>query len=236
MGRMKNTVNNIKYSFVSQIVSLVLKFVSRTVFLHTLGIAYSGVSGLYSNVLGMLTLSEMGFSSAMTFALYKPMAEQDTEKLKSLMGLYKRFYRIVAAIIAILGICLVPFLKFIINGGEEIGFDKLTLYYLIFLLDTVLSYFVSYKYSMVYAEQKGYLYTRISTVFNTILVLLQIVTLIAFKNYVLYLCLGVIVGLVQKVYLINYLNKRYPFLTDENIKPVDKKDFNEIKKNVKKRT
>jgi len=81
MGRMTNTVNNIKYSFLSQIVSLLLKFVSRTVFLKTLGVAYSGVSGLYSNVLGILALSEMGFSSAMTFALYKPMADNDTEKL-----------------------------------------------------------------------------------------------------------------------------------------------------------
>ena len=233
MGRMTNTVNNIKYSFLSQIISLLLKFVSRTVFLKTLGVAYSGVSGLYSNVLGILALSEMGFSSAMTFALYKPMADNNTEKLQSLMGLYKKFYRIVAVVIAVLGICLVPFLPSIIKGGEEIGFDKLTIYYLISLLDTVLSYFVSYKYSMVYAEQKGYIHTRISTIFNTALVVLQIIGLLLFKNYVIYLCLSVVVGLIQKFYLNNYLNKRYPFLKAKRCKPLDSSDVKDIKKNVK---
>lgn len=233
MGRMTNTINNIKYSFLSQIISIFLKFVSKTVFLKTLGVAYSGVSGLYTNILGILALSEMGFSSAMTFALYKPMADKDTQKLQSLMMLYKNFYRIVAAVIAVLGICMAPFLSHIIKGGEEIGFDKLTLYYLISLLDTVLSYFVSYKYSMLYAEQKGYLYTRISTIFNTALVLLQIIGLFLFRSYVIYLCISVVIGLIQKIYLNNYLNKRYPFLKEKNCKPLDLAEVKNIKKNVK---
>ena len=140
---MEYTFKNAKYSLISQFVSLVLTFVSKTVFLRVLGATYSGVGGLYSNVLGILSLAELGFSSAMAFALYKPTADNDVEKLKSLMYVYKRFYRIIAVVIAVLGLCLAPFLKYVIKGGEVIGYDRLTVYYLLFLFDTVSSYFVS---------------------------------------------------------------------------------------------
>ena len=128
MSRMENTFKNAKYSLLSQVLSLILTFVSKTVFLKVLGATYSGVGGLYGNILGVLSLAEMGFSSAMAFALYKPTADNDIEKLKSLMYVYKKVYRIIAVIIAVLGLCLSPFLKYIINGGEVIGYDRLTIY------------------------------------------------------------------------------------------------------------
>ena len=230
---MEYTFKNAKYSLISQFVSLVLTFVSKTVFLRVLGATYSGVGGLYSNVLGILSLAELGFSSAMAFALYKPTADNDVEKLKSLMYVYKRFYRIIAVVIAVLGLCLAPFLKYVIKGGEVIGYDRLTVYYLLFLFDTVSSYFVSYKYSVLYAEQKGYICTNINLIWTIVNTTVKTLALFVVKSYLAYLIIGIVINLIQKVYMNSFLNKRYSYLKDKNCKKLSKEDSDSIKKNVK---
>lgn len=233
MSRMENTFKNAKYSLLSQFLSLILTFVSKTVFLKVLGATYSGVGGLYGNILGVLSLAEMGFSSAMAFALYKPTADNDIEKLKSLMYVYKKVYRIIAVIIAVLGLCLSPFLKYIINGGEVIGYDRLTIYYYFFLFDTVSSYFVSYKYSIIYAEQKGYIYTNINLIWTFINVTIKTIGLLLTKSYLVYLSIGIVINILQKIYMNVFINKKYEYLKDTYCQKLSKEETASIKKNVK---
>ena len=156
-NRLKMTARNAFWSYFSMGVSFVLQFISRTVFIYYLGEGYLGINGLFTNVLGVLSFAELGIGTAINFSLYKPVAEQNIEKIKAYMFYYKWAYRIIALIVSILGVVLIPFLDILVTDPGDVG--NITVYYCIYLFNTVTSYFVSYKYSLVNAEQKKlYLY------------------------------------------------------------------------------
>ena len=121
MSRIKYTAKNIMWGYVAQVSSLLIKFISRTVFIYTLGETYLGVSGLFTSILGLLSFTELGIGTALNFSLYKPIAMNDREKIKSLMQFYKHAYRVIAAVIMGLGLCLIPFLQFIVKDPGNIG-------------------------------------------------------------------------------------------------------------------
>ena len=196
-----------------------------------LGNRYLGVNGLFTDVLGVLSFAELGFGTAINFSLYKPVAQNDIEKTKSLMLLYKRVYRVIAIIIAIFGVALVPFLKYIVKDPGNIG--DIRLYFLIFLFNTVSSYFVSYKFSLVNAEQKNYISTNANTITNVVQNIVQIIVLITTSNFLLYLLFGAIVQLAQKIILNKYLDRKYPILKEKDVQPLDQKEMSGIKRNVK---
>lgn len=232
MSRINNATKNIKYGYVGMIVQLTLAFISRTVFIYTLGAAFLGINGLYTNILGVLSLAELGIGTAMNYSLYKPIAIGDYEKIKALMNLYKQAYRIVAIVVSVIGLLLVPFLKYIIKDPGNISINELTIFYLIFLFNTVSTYFVAYKYSLVIAEQKNYIQTNIQAITTSITVTVQIIILVVFKDFLAYLLTGAIIGLIQKIVVNMYLNKLYPYLLDRNIKNLTKEEKAPIKKNI----
>ena len=118
--RTKNSMLNMLVGVVGQLLSLILAFAGRLVFIHYLSSAYLGVNGLFSDVLGMLNLAELGIGSAMIFSLYLPAANNDEAALTRLMNLYRLLYRAVAGFVLVIGLCLMPFLRFLIKGGEGI--------------------------------------------------------------------------------------------------------------------
>ena len=232
MSRIKMTAKNIAAGYTASIISMLLGFVSRTIFIYTLGSIYLGVNGLFTNVLGMLSLTELGIGTAMNFSLYKPVAKGDTKKIQGLMNFYKNAYRVIALVVAVLGLSLVPFLKYIIKGGEELGYNQIQIYYLIFLFNTVITYFVSYKFSLVNAHQKNYIVTNVNIVTNFITVASQIVILLLFKNFLLYLLIASFIGLTQKIFISFYLNRLFPYLKGKNKEKVPSEEFKAIKTNV----
>ncbi len=219
-SRTEMAIKNIVWSYGAMLVTTILKFICRTAFINTIGEKYLGVNGLFTSVLNVLSLTELGIGSAMSFSLYKPVAENDIERLKSLMLFYKRAYQIVATVVSMLGLALVPFLKYFIKDAE--GLDNLTVYYLIFLFNTVSSYFISYKYSLNNAAQRNYIITNVDTVSTVIMAGLQIAALYIFKSFLLYLLIQSVCLLFSKVFLSCYLNKLYPYLKEKNAIPLDK--------------
>ena len=214
------------------VIQLVLSFVSRTVFIKVLGVTYLGVNGLYTNVLGVLSLAELGIGMAMNYSLYKPVANNDIEVIKSLMRLYKQAYLIITLVVACIGMLIVPFLKFIIKDPGAITVNDLTIYYLIFLFNTVSTYFVAYKYSLINAEQKNYIQTNIQTITTLLTVVMQIFILVFSKNFFLYLFIGAVIGLIQKIWVSMYLNHLYPYLCEKNVRPLTKDERLPIKRNI----
>lgn len=233
MTRVANATRNIIFGYIGNTIALLLGFVSRTVFIHTLGVTYLGVDGLYTNILSLLSLAELGIGTAMNFNLYKPVAEEDYEKIKSLMYVYKRAYMVIAVFITIIGLAFVPFLRYIIKERGSLDINNLTIYYLIFLFNTVSTYFVSYKYSLVNAEQKGYIQTNINTITTSITVISQIIVLLIFKSFLLYLITASVIGLLEKIIVSLYMNKRYPYLSDGNVRKLSNQDVCSLKKNIK---
>lgn len=233
MGRINNASKNIKYGYAGNLFSLLLKFISRTVFIYTIGVTFLGVNGLYLNILSVLSFAELGIGTAMNYSLYKPVAENDKEKIKALMYLYKHAYRWIAIIVTGIGLSLIPFLNFIIKDPGTISSNELVIYYLIFLFNTVSTYFVAYKYSLVNAEQKNYIQTNIQTITIVITTIVQITVLILMHSFLIYLISAALIELVQKIFANRYLNQRYPYLLDKNIRKLSKEEKEPIKKNIR---
>ncbi len=229
--RLKMTAKNAFWSYFSMGISFILQFISRTVFIYFLGEGYLGINGLFTNILGVLSFAELGIGTAINFSLYKPVADHDVEKIKSYMYYYKWAYRFIALVICILGIILIPFLDLLVKDPGDVG--NIKVYYCIYLFNTVTSYFVSYKYSLVNAEQKNYIYTNLNLIINASTIVVQILSLLIWKNFLIYLLTAAIFGLIQKIFISAYFNKLYPFLKDEKSEKLTKKEkktlFNKVK-------
>ncbi len=228
MGRIQHAAKNIAFGYIGNITSTVLGFVLRTVFIMKLDATLLGINGLYTGVLTMLSLAELGIGTALNYSLYAPVARKDYEKIKSYMLFYKKAYRVIAGIVACIGIILIPFLKYFIKNPGEYGMKELTVYYLIFLFNTVSTYFVAYKYSLVNAEQKNYIQTNVLTITKLVTTVLQLIVLLLTSNFLLYLLTAAAVELIQKIYVNHYLNKRYPYLKEKDVKPLEKEETDEI--------
>ncbi len=224
MGRIQQARKNIIFGFVSNFVIILMNFLQRTIFIWVLGRTLLGVNGIYTDVLSVLSLTEMGIGTALNYSLYKPVAQGDREKIKSYMQFYKRAYLSIAGVITVLGIAISPFLKYILKNPGSLSMQELTVYYYIFLFNTVISYFVTYKYSLVNAEQKNYIQTNITTVTKIVVTLVQIVVLMITKNFLFYLLAQSLVELLQKIFVSVYLGRMYPYLKDKDVVKLSRED------------
>ncbi|MBC8882990.1 hypothetical protein H9X57_05070 [Flavobacterium piscinae] len=120
-SRISNSVKNISFGLLTQGTQMVLGFVSRTIFIQYLAIEYLGVNGLFTSILTMLSLAELGITSAILYALYKPLADRNEEKIAALIRYFKKIYLVIAGIVAVLGLCILPFLSQIVNHPPPIG-------------------------------------------------------------------------------------------------------------------
>lgn len=173
-------------------------------------------------------MAELGIGTALNFSLYGPVARGEKETIKSYMQMYRKAYHVIAGVVAVVGLSLAPFLKYIIKEPGDNSLRDLTIYYLIFLFNTVTSYFVAYKNSLVNAEQKNYIQTNINTITKVITVFFQIIIVIVTENFYLYLLTDAAVQLIQKIYVSGYLNKLYPYLKEKDIKPLSKEATDEV--------
>ena len=228
MGRVGFAAKNIAFGYIGNLSSTVLGFILRTVFIQRLDATLLGVNGLYSGVLTMLSLAELGIGTALNYSLYGPVANNDYETIKSYLLFYKKSYRIIAGVVTGLGIVLIPFLKYFIKNPGNYGMEELTIYYLIFLFNTVSTYFVAYKYSIVNAQQKNYIQTNVLTITKIATTLIQILVLLLTSNFLLYLLSAAAVELVQKIYVSHYLNRKYPYLTDKNVTPLGQEEKRDV--------
>lgn len=231
-SRVAKSQYNFIFSLVNNVVVTILGFVTRTVFVHSLGTSYLGLNGLFTNVLSLLSLAELGVGSAITFSLYKPIAEHSDEKIKSLMGLYKRAYQIIGWVIFGVGTALTPFLKYIVNLDAGVEINYYVIYYM-FLLNSVVSYwFFAYRSVIIYANQEGYILTKTETIFALIRSFTQFYVLIAFRNFYLYLALPIIIGILKNIIISNIAGRKYPIINEKNVKPLASDETKGIFKNV----
>ena len=224
MGRVRQAEKNIFFGYISNIIIIIMGFLQRTVFIMVLDKTLLGVNSLYTDILSVLSLAELGIGSALNYSLYKPVADNDQEKIKSYMRLYKKAYLVIAGVVAVVGVALIPFLPYLIKDSKGITGRELVLYYLIFLFNTVSTYFVAYKYSLANAQQRGYIQTNITTITKIITVLVQIVILLVTGNFLLFLLTQSAVELIQKIFVSIYFNKLYPYLKDRDVKKLDKSE------------
>lgn len=231
MGRVKYAARNILFGYVSNVMTLLLNAVLRYVFIMRLDETLLGINSTYTNILSVLSLAELGVGTAINFSLYAPVARNDREKIKSYMQFYKKAYRMIAIVVAAAGLVLVPFLKYIIK--DPVGIDSnqdLINFYLIFLFNTVSSYFVAYKYSLPNAEQKNYIQSNVITITKILTALIQIAIILATSSFYAYLISASVIELGQKIFANIYLNHKYPYLKERNVEKLTKEETADIKR------
>lgn len=231
MSRLEKSAKNIVLSFSSSALNSLLMFISRTVFIMFLGKEYLGLSGLLNNVLGFLSISELGFSTAIGFSLYKPLACGDNKTVSSLMTLYKKVYRIVALVVASSGIILFFSLDFFIPPIQQPIGTKFA--YFAFLVNIVIGYFFSYKITLIGSDNKSYQLVPISIGFMIFQTIGQIIVLFVFKNYVFYITIQVICSIMSMAVQNKYIAWKYPEIDFCSNIPLDEKSKKIIKRNIK---
>ncbi|MDE4507639.1 hypothetical protein C1S51_11515, partial [Lactiplantibacillus plantarum] len=162
-SRTARSVQNIIYSVIGQSVALLLSFILRIVFVRTLSNEYLGVDSLFTSLVTVLSLAELGVGSAINFSLYQPLAKKNVNRIKSLMHLYKKAYTIIGLAVLIIGFCMVPFIQNI--GNVKSSVPNLKFLFSLFVVNSSISYFYSYKKSLIVADQYRYItviYTYVS--------------------------------------------------------------------------
>ena len=157
LSRSKNSINNLTVALVGQVLGLIISFIARIIFVKKLGSEFLGLNGIFTNILMILSLAELGIGEAITYSLYKPLAKDNTYKCQMLMQLYKKVYTIIGITILGIGILITPTLTFFINNISRIR--HVYLIYILFVINTSISYFFSYKRNLIIADQKRYIAT-----------------------------------------------------------------------------
>lgn len=232
MSRIESSKKNMVFSLLSTLFTMMFTFVNRTAFIYTLGLNYLGLNGLFTNVLSFLAIAELGIGNAISFSLYKPLAINDDEKIASYLNLFRISYRIIGITITIIGLCLVPFLDIFVNFDKTVSINY-TVVYLLFLVNTVLPYFFfSYKGALLYADQKAYIVSKVDMICNTVSILVQFFILLIFKNYYMYLIVGIMAITVKNFILACKVDKLYPIVQNKRIMELTKEEKTNLVKNV----
>jgi O-antigen/teichoic acid export membrane protein len=231
LSRTKNSVRNVKYAVVGQAAALLASFFARTVFVRALNAEYLGLNGLFANILSILSFAELGIGASIVFSLYKPLAENNRPKVAALMQLFKKAYTIIGIIVAGLGIVLTPFLGSLIKDMPAI--PQIHLIFLMFVANSSVSYFFSYKRSLIIADQKDYIASLYHYGFFIALNAAQIAVLLAAKNYFAFLGLQIFSTVLENIFISQKANKLYPFLLKKGAQRLDAEEKKTITRNVK---
>lgn len=210
IDRKKNASRNIIYGVGFRIFQTIVPFLIRTAMIYFMGMEYVGLNTLFTSILQVLNLAELGVGNAMVYSMYKPIAIDEKSKIQKLMNLYKVYYRIIGTIVLIAGLIIIPILPQLIKGDvpKEIN---LNIIYIITLLTTVLSYWLfSFRTSLLLAHQRNDIYTKIQLIIFTLQYILQIVSLSVFRNYYIFLLAALIAQLLNNLLVMIVTNKMYP--------------------------
>lgn len=231
-SRINNSFINISVNFAGYFINIVLSFICRVFFVRILGAEYLGINSLFSSILSLLSLSELGIGTAMIYALYAPVARDDKEKISAYLKLYGVAYRAIGIIVFLLGLVLILFFPVLITEPPNIS-ENLVIIYILFLISTASSYFFSYKSSILIVNQKNYIVVAINYIIVIIQNIIQIIILASTKNYYLYLILQVIFTLIYNIIISKKAEKDYPYICEKKVTPLQIHEKKSLFLNIK---
>lgn len=234
-SRTSKSLKNTVFGLIGLLSSQIANFVSRSIFIGLLGAEYNGVNGLFSNILSLLNLAELGFATSIAYALYKPLTTGDERTTAALMSYFAKIYRIIAVVVAVAGCCCIPFLQYLIAEDlSDLSFslNELRGYFAMYLASTVCSYLLAYKRTIITADQNNYIVTNVDNICNILLYVFQIILLLIYKNFYAYLAILVAKSFVNNLVLHIIAGKKYPYLKKYRKEKVPNAEKSAIFKNV----
>ncbi len=229
--RTTNSIKNVIISVISNLISVIFGFITQKILLQQLGVEILGVNSLFTSIMSMMAIAELGFGVSILYNLYRPIAEDNKEQIKSLMNFYKKSYHCIAGIILVIGLCILPFLNNIV--GKTIDNINIYIVFLLFVGDTIASYLLSYKRSLLYAYQKNYIVDIIHILYILVLNILQIIILYLTKSFILFLALKIVCRFAENIIISIIVNKKFPFIKEKNVAKIERNILDDIVRKVK---
>lgn len=227
MTRTENSTKNMITGLINQLLILIFRFVTRTVFIYCLGEEFLGINGLFSNILSLLSLADLGIGTALVYSLYKPIADKDKKRQTIIIQYLKKVYFCIGLVIIAVALLLMPFLKFIIK--EDVNFINLNIVFLMYVFQTASTYlFFASNTEFLGANQKNYVSNKISNIITIISNIAQICVLVIFKNFYIYLATIILFGIIQSALISVKARKMYPFIRNKSNDTLSKEE----KKNI----
>ncbi len=231
MERVEHAAKNLKFSMASEMILAILKFISRKIFVIFLGKEYLGINGLFTDILSMLSLAELGFGVSITYSLYRPAAQNDDKLIKSLMRLYRRVYQAIGTAVLASGILITPFLGFFVKEMPE-NIPHIPLIYILNVINVGISYFFSYKSTLLFVYQKKYIDGMIRAGVMLVSVAAQAGVLFVTGNYLYYLFTAIAATLLQNILIYLKTDRLYPYLREKDVDPLPSEIMQEIRRNM----
>lgn len=231
-SRTKNTLLNTVGGMFVRVVTIFTAFITRTIFIRTLGIQYAGVQGVFTDVLTVLSFAEMGIGSAIIYALYKPIADNDEKQIGKLMNAYRKIYTIIAFVVLGAGLCLLPFLQYIITNVPDIVED-IRVIYLLYLINSASSYLLIYKSSFLTAAQKDYVISKMRIIISIAKAVGDCIILLVFKNFIIYLIFTIMIGICQNILISKEAEQEYPILKSKSNLLLEKEEKQKLFSDVR---
>ena len=229
--RSRNAAINIVTVWLGQVLIIIVNMIARKVFLQSLGSEYLGLNSLFTNIVGLLAVADLGFGSAISFSLYKPLAENDKEAIKAIMKLFKKIYCLIGIIIFLSGLALAPWVDRFAADAQKI--NNIKFIFMLFVFNTSISYFFSYYSALIIADQKKYIFNIFHYIIQFLMFGAQIIILNKTKNYYLYLSCQILATVLENVSLSVVAKRSYPYLREQKVENVSGDEIHIIKKNVK---
>ena len=231
--RTEKSIKNVTIALIGQGLYYVFSFVLRTIFIKTLGNEYLGINGLFTNILYVISIVELGFGATVIVFLYKPIAEKNIEKIAQLENFYANIYRKIGILIFVIAMFVIPFLPALVNDISENVKNQLVYVYIIFVVNSVMNYFFIHYRSIIEANQEKYIITLIHYLCNVILLVVQAIVLIVYKNFILYMTVQLISTIVENIIISIVARKKYSSLFAMKTASISKDGKNKIFKKTK---
>lgn len=215
-----------------KIITLVTSFLLRTVFIKTLGMEYNGVSGLFTDILTILSFAELGMGTAITHALYKPIAIKDEKQISMLMNFYKHAYTLIALVVFVGGLALMPFLDLFIKNTPDVR-ESIRLIFILYVINASGSYLFIYKSTLFSANQQEYIIYRWNCIITVIQLVFQVIFLLLFKNFIIYLIINIVGTFVLNVIISHLVDKQFTFINVHKKEKLPKQRVKEIMADVR---
>lgn len=228
------TLNSLKSAATGvggQALTFLLQFINRIVLINTIGVEYLGISGLFTSVITILSIGELGIGTAICYALYKPLAEGDEKKICAVMNLLKNAYRVVGVSIAVFGVIFYPFLPLFMKGTTDLV--NVDIVYALYIADSALSYFFfAYKSALLQADQKKYVVNIIGNAASVATIALRTIVLALTKSYIAYMVVQTVGNISKSLAGAVVVNRRYPYLAKGKKERLSKQERKDIFKNL----
>ncbi len=208
--RTNNAIRNVFFGILYKAEGILMPFICRTIMIYYMGTQYVGLNSLFSSILSFLSLAELGIGNALVFSMYKPIAQDDEETLCALLNLYKKVYLVIGTVISVVGIALLPFLRYLVNGDCPADVNIYALYG-IYLFNTAISYLMfGYKQSLLVAFQRSDIISKRTMILQFFMNVIQICVICTMKNYYVYIILMPVFTVLSNLYNWFITNKMFP--------------------------